>query len=232
MKTIVSLVALSLISIVPPSFGSNESIRSAPIPEIQVLVESSKPPKCTRTFFSKDCTARKAYKRIGRLSDTDVQGITKEYRRFFMPLFAICYQTANFNKSSWRTNCGFTQERLFIEALFSEPAVIGQGSPVASSIRCIPFYKEALQEAVYSAEIRKNAVLGINRFLAVMETASYLEAARSLPVGNNVISDVVDIGIKNRLYGEAHEILIKIATNRSNWNRVKRINERSPLECS
>ena len=225
MKGLVSFLLLSVIFTVTPSSASGDSIRSAPIPESKLLVESSKPtkPKCVG-FFRQDCTSQRAYIRIKRLSDTDVKGIITEYRRFFAPLYALCYQTANFNNSSWESNCGFNQNRKFIADLFSEPAVIGQGVPVASRTKCIPKYKELLQQAYYNTAVRENAVKGINDFLKLMETASYLKEYKL------VIPEVVLNGVKNKFSGKPHSALIRIATDRSNWNRVKEINYLAPMD--
>lgn len=225
MKALVSFLLLSLTFTLLPSSASGKYIGSAPFHETKVLLESSKPPKpkCVG-FFGTDCTSREAYIRIGRLSDKDVRGIITEYRRFFAPLYALCYQTANFNKSNWDSNCGFNQNRKFIADLFSEPAVIGQGAPVASRTNCIPKYKELLQQAYYNTAVRKNAVKGINNFLNLMKTASYLKEYKL------VIPEVVLNGVKNKFSGKPHSALIAIATDRSNWNRVLEINVLAPMD--
>jgi len=226
MKWFASIVLLSLMSPGSPSFASSEAVRSAPIAESKVLVESSKPPrpKCAG-FFGQDCAAQRAYDRIEDLSNKNVKGIIKEYRRFFAPLLATCYKQANFNKISWNRNCGFTQDRLFVEALFQEPAYIGQGAPVASNLKCIPLYKELLQQAYYDTGIRQKAVEGINAFLNVMTAASFIREYKT------VIPEVVLNGVKIKFIGAPHKALIAIAVDRSNWNRVQPINFATIENC-
>lgn len=219
MKWLTLIVLLSLMSQGSPSFASSEAVRSAPTAQSKVLVESSKPPRpeCAG-LLRQDCTGQRAYDRIDRLSDNNVRGIIREYRRFFTPLLASCYQNANASKSLWQSNCGHSQEREFVEALFREPAQIGtQGAPVASSVQCIPKYKELLQQAYNDSVVRRNAVKGINAFLNLMTAASFIREYKT------VIPEVVLNGVKIKFSGTPHKALIVIATHRSNWNRAKQI---------
>ena len=100
-RIFVSLLILALTA--QPTFASDTTSQSARTLDNQVSVSKLVPlepkPACLRGWTGKkDCTARKAYKRIQNIPDSDVNSLVLEYEQFLAPLFAACYKPANVSK--------------------------------------------------------------------------------------------------------------------------------------
>lgn len=225
MKSVALAILFSLVFTAQPALGSNSASQSVHIPKNTTLVASitSTEPECTGVL-KRDCGAKKAYKRINRLADSDADKLIKEYRRYFLPLLAKCYKNANFMKVMWERSCPGTygDEKEFVVALFEEPAQIG----AQSFALCMPHYKKLLMRAYSLTPLGRNETKPLNRFLKLMNTESYLGEYPS------VIPGVMLLGAKNKFSGRAHDTLTKISTREEMWIRAGEINRDLDAGCT